>query len=690
MTVRATIRGLSAVLSRFEARAYIPLFLICVGLFVYYNSFSGAFVFDDLPVIVNNLDIRRLWPPWDFLVHAQARPLWELSLAVNYRLGGLNVWGYHAVNVAIHILAGLVLFGVVRRTLEGERLRDRYGRAAYGLAAAVAAIWLVHPLQTESVTYICQRAESLMGLLFLLTLYCSIRGSESSRPWVWYGAGITASALGMATKEVMVAAPLVVLLYDRVFLARSSKEIVQQRWGFYLGLAITWAVLGLELARIGSETVANVAKVGSDSESAVTSWEYLRSQPGVIVHYLRLCFWPHPLVLDYRWPVARTTLSVLPWAAIVLALAAGTALAFRRLPSLGFLGAWFFLILGPTSSILPISDLAFEHRMYLPLAAVVVIGVLLTYEGLRLFQSQRRTDRLQQWSGWGLLVIVVGGFGWTTVRRNADYRSAVAIWSDVVAKKPENPRAHSELGNQLAARGLFSDAIAHYDEALRLNPRYAQGHYNLGNALAGLGRLDEAMAHYAEALRLKPQFVDAHNNLGKALASRGRFDEAVAQYAEALRLNPKFGLAHYNLANALDSQGKTDEAGAHYLEAQRLNPQLVELQTSNGNALASQGKLEEAIDQYSVALRMSPNDVQVHRNLGIVLVQQGKLDEGIAHLKEALRLAPIAQAHYNLGNALALAGNTEGALEQMHAALKLDPTYELARRALDRLAASGK
>jgi len=123
----ASGRSFSAVLSRFNARACIPLFLIGAGLLAYHNSFSGAFVFDDLPAIVHNRRIRRLWPPWDVLAQAQGRHLWELSLAVNYRLGGLNVWGYHAVNVAIHILAGLALFGIVRRTLEGERLRARYG-----------------------------------------------------------------------------------------------------------------------------------------------------------------------------------------------------------------------------------------------------------------------------------------------------------------------------------------------------------------------------------------------------------------------------------------------------------------------------------------------------------------------------------------------------------------------------------
>lgn len=676
------VRDPSVVLGLFKVRMLIPFFLIGAGLCAYHNSFAGAFVFDDLRAIVYNPHIRRLWPPWNFIAQARVRPIWQLSFGANYAFGGLNVWGYHAVNLAIHIFAGLVLFGIVRRTLEGEQLRARYGRAAYGLATAVAAIWMVHPLQTESVTYVCQRAESLMGLLFLLTLYCGMRGYQSPHRWAWYGAGIIASALGMATKEVMVVAPIVMLLYDRVFLAKSFKEILRQRRGLYIGLAVTWAVLGVELARLGFEGV-----VGNDVDAErVIPWEYMRSQAGVIVYYLQLSIWPHPLALDYRWPVARTTVSVLPWAAMVLALLAGTVLAFRRRPWLGFLGAWFFLILSPTSSILPISDLAFEHRMYLPLAAVAMVVVIVGYEAIGAVSNRLTTpNHLRWWLGGSLAVAVVVLLGWTTVRRNDDYRSALLIWSDTVAKRPENPRAHTNLGYVLAGQGLLGDAMAHYAEALRLNPNFASAHYNMGNALIGLGRLEDAMAHYAEAVRLKPRFVEAHNNLGRALASRGELDEAIAHYTEALRLNPEFALAHHNLGNALVSRGKPEDAMPHYAEALRLNPKLVEERYNLETALATQGKLEEAIAQYSVVLRVNPNDAQAHRNLGILLVHQGQLHEGIANFSEALRLAPSAQAHYNLGTALARAGNAEEAAGHLRSALQLDPAYELARRALDDL-----
>ena len=152
-------------------------------------------------------------------------------------------WGYHVVNLAIHILGALVLYGVVRRTLLCASLRQRYGDEARWLALAVALIWVVHPLQTESVTYLIQRTESLMGLFFLLTLYCVIRGSTSSGRRGWYAAAVVCCALGMGSKEVMVVAPLTVLLYDRAFLSGSFREALRARAALYAGLFGCWLVL---------------------------------------------------------------------------------------------------------------------------------------------------------------------------------------------------------------------------------------------------------------------------------------------------------------------------------------------------------------------------------------------------------------------------------------------------------------
>jgi hypothetical protein len=374
----------------------------------YHNSLAGPFIYDDVSAIVDNPTIRRLWPigpvlspPCSSGETVGGRPLLNLSLAVNYALAvkyaksGLQVRSYHVANLLIHVAAALLLLGILRRTFLLPMLHDRFGPAAVPLALAIALVWMLHPLQTESVTFIVQRAESLVGFFYLLTLYCVIRGAaatpwtvpffaarkpvtgndiageEGDRPpwsWVWYAAAVLASLLGMACKEVMVTASLIVLLYDRTFLAGSFAEAWRRRWGLYLGLAATWGLLAY--------LVFSTGLIGRRPEmGAPDAWGYVRSQPGVILHYLRLSLWPHPLCMNYEWPLADTLGEILPGAIVVGALLAAAAWGLWKRKAWGFLGAWFFLILAPSSSVLPLRQLAFEHRMYLSLAAVAVLAV---------------------------------------------------------------------------------------------------------------------------------------------------------------------------------------------------------------------------------------------------------------------------------------------------------------------------
>ena len=253
-------------------------------------------MFDDHYSILRNESIRGLWPIWPVLnppvgrgYTVGGRPVVNLTLAINYALGGFDVWGYHAVNVGVHALAALLLFGIVRRTLLLAPLRRRYGRSATAVAFAAASLWALHPLHTSAVTYIIQRAESIMGMCYLLTLYCVLRGATSKRAPLWYAAGIVACALGAASKEVMVTAPLVVLLYDRVYLARGFRRALRKRWGLYVGLAASWVVLA---ALAGGR--AGTAGLGM----GVGWWAYLRTQFVAVFEYLRLSLWPNRLIFD--------------------------------------------------------------------------------------------------------------------------------------------------------------------------------------------------------------------------------------------------------------------------------------------------------------------------------------------------------------------------------------------------------
>jgi tetratricopeptide (TPR) repeat protein len=510
-----------------------------------------------------------LSPPHRNWLTVEGRPLINLSLAINYALGGYNVWGYHALNLTVHILAGLTLLGIVRRTLLQPPLRERFGTAADELALATAVLWTVHPLQTESVTYIIQRAESIMGLFYLLTLYCFIRGVESPTPRLWYGLSVAACALGMASKEVMVSAPLMVLLYDRAFLSESFREAWRRRRPVYLALASTWIVLGVVLLSAGILTYASM------TARRIDRWQYLATQPGVILSYLRLSVWPSPLILARPWPFATTWMSILPSTVVVVIVLMASAWVWRRNRVWGFAGAWFFLILAPSSSFIPLPDPMYEHRMYLPLAIVICLVVT----GLYALLGRR------SWVLFALMAIGLGAFTW---RRNQDYRTELGIWQDALAKCPNNPRAHDAVGVILWRAGRVPEAMEHWEQSLRIAPDYAPAQRNLGIALGRAGRIQEAIKYLEQAVRVRPDDVEAHYNLGVMLAHLGRIPEAMEHWEQLLRLDPDDADAHYNLGVALEQAGRVQQAIGHYEQALRLKPDLAAAQNGLARLRAAQ------------------------------------------------------------------------------------------------------
>ncbi len=550
------------------------------------------------------------------------RPIVNVSFAVNYGLGGTVVWGYHALNLVVHILAALTLYGIVRRTLLSPVLRKRFGAPAMRLALAVAVLWTVHPLQTEAVTYISERCESLMGLFYLLTLYCFIRGTDAPRLNWWFVLSVAACGLGMASKEVMATAPVMVLLYDRTFVSGSFREAwTRHRW-LYLGLAGTWVLLGWLMVGLHYR--------GAGYGLGIPWWAYALVECRTVVQYLWLAVWPHPLVFDYgEFVPIRHMGDVAPYAVILVVLVAGVLVALRRQPAIGLIGAWFFLILAPTSSVVPlVGQPMAEHRMYLPLAAVVTLAVIGIYTLLR-----RR-------SGAVFLALAVG-LGFLATWRNEDYRTELSIWNDTVAKCPDNARAHSNLGRALLEAGRYPEALVECKPALRLNPNNPEPHYNIGFILQQMGKTQEAIGEYERTLRLRPDHADAHYNLGVALEAVGREPEAIEHYEQALRSYPDYVEAHVNLGSAFLRMGKTQAAVEQYEQALRINPDYAEAHSNLGAVFQRMGKLPEAVAQYEQALRSKPDYVEAHFNLGLVLEKLGRTPEAIEHYEQALKLRPI-------------------------------------------------
>ena len=413
------------------------LFLVIAAAFA--NSIRCPFVFDATWEIRDNPAIRSLWPPWRAMLQGNqlaARPLPYLSFAIDYALHGPAVEGYHVVNLLIHFVSALLLFAMVRRCASADFRPPSYGRRdGFGLALVIALMWAVHPLQTAATTYVYQRMEVLMAMFLLLSAYCLMRGEGAARGRFWRATSVVACACGMASKEVMVVAPFVLWVYDCVFLTGSWRKACQRHAWYYLSLAATWGVLAAVL-------FAERRSYGEFQGLTCSPGEYALTQPGVILHYVRLAFWPRPLVLDYFWPVARSAAEVLPGMIVVCGLAAATVYALKIRPRLGFLGVWFFLILAPTSSVLPVADIAFEHRMYLPLAAIVTLAVLAGHAGVkRAFDALRWPANCLSAVFFSLAALIVFALAAMTWQRNKDYESEFSIWLDTTHKAPANPHA---------------------------------------------------------------------------------------------------------------------------------------------------------------------------------------------------------------------------------------------------------
>jgi len=349
--------------------------IVFAAFLAYWNTFSGPFVFDDVASVVENQQIRNWWDVGGLLrsereLPVAGRPLVNASFALNYAMGGLDVRGYHAWNVAVHLACALLVFAIVRTTLQQPALRDRFGSRAPDLAFAVALLWALHPLNTEAVDYVTQRTESMMAFFYLATLVASSRAAAEPSRRRWPIAAVVLCASGMACKESMVTAPVIVALYDGAFLFGSLKEAFIRRWRLYAGLAATWVILVLVLF-----SGARVHSAGFST--GVSVWTYLLNQTVMIVRYLYLTVWPWSLVSNYGWPASLTLADVLPEAAAVCALLAATLFAMFRWPSLGFAGCWFFLTLAPTSSVVPIAtEVGAERRMYLPLVSLIALAVV--------------------------------------------------------------------------------------------------------------------------------------------------------------------------------------------------------------------------------------------------------------------------------------------------------------------------
>ncbi len=621
------------------------LLIAAVGVVTYLNALGHPFLFDDKGAIVENLTIRSLWAslaggPEQF--PTAGRPLLNATFALNYAVGELAPWGYHAFNLCVHVLAALVLYALTRRVLAVATMPEFLQGQEPGFALALALLWAVHPINSEIVNYATQRSEALMALALLATLYFGVRGSTGERPARWQIASIAASAAGMASKESMVVAPVLMLLLDATFISGGLLSAVRRRPIYYAGLFATELVLA---ALIVDGPRSNSAGFSS----GVSPWTYLLEQAPLIVHYLRLTVWPVGLVLDYGEPVLRTLGDVWLAGAAVLVLLVATVVAWFRVPALAFLGTWFFITLAPTSSVLPIAtEVGAERRMYLPLVAVLA---LLLAAGARLLRAVRTpgTPRVVAASVVGAVCAV---FVVLTVGRNSEYATGLRIWQTVVDRRPTG-RAHHYLGLELKAAGRRDEALAQYRLALDGSP---DAHYAMGFEMAADGRHQEAIEYYRTFIRLKPLDVNvplAYHNLGRSLMALGRHEEAVAAFRETLARRAAEKEATAGLADALFAMGRWNEAATAYNDYLRMAPDDPAALFALGLTFDKLARYDEARNAFASVVNQQPTNVAAHVNLASALANTGRTAEAVREFRRAVELERDPEAKRGLEQVIA-------------------------------------
>jgi tetratricopeptide (TPR) repeat protein len=678
----------------------VNLFLIAITAFLCYsNTFDVPFVFDDNTAIVENPLIRDLGY---FADASEVRDFKEirynalkrryvgyLSFALNYKANGLSVGGYHAINILIHILNGMLIYLLITLTFRTPVLNDSRLKGSSGPIALVTALLFVsHPVQTQAVTYIVQRLASMTAMFYLLSLvlYIKARLSEGGKRagMMFYVLSLVSAILGMYTKQIAFTLPVAILLYEFLFLSGSRRK----RLLYLTPILLTMLIIPLSLLDMEKP----LEEIIGDAEGAtriedISRMDYLLTEFRVFVTYLRLLALPVHQNLDYDYPVYRSFLDPQVFLSFMFFLSlfglglyflrrSRTADSALRIPAFGIF--WLFLAFSVESSIIPL-HVIYEHRVYLPsvgfFAALATAGFLFIerYKGLRMQKAVV-----------GMIALVLIMLAGATYLRNNVWRSNTSIWEDVVRKSPQKGRGHNNLGEAYEMEGQIDRAIYEYKTAIRLDPSYPQAYNNLGTIYESSGLIDEAIEQYMMALRLQPDSTKAHNNLGIAYRDKGLIDEAIEQYMEALSLNPLVDMSHFNLAAAYREKGSIDEAIKEYTEALRLNPDSTHAHNNLGVIYRDKGMIDEAIKEYLEALRLNPGYEKARYNLGVAYWDKGLIDDAIEQYRIAIEIEPEdEEAHLALGVAYSKKGDMVHAREELETALRLNPGDTTARGVLN-------
>jgi len=668
--------------------AIYTLIFILFGLLVfgiYSQTIEAPFVFDDSPRIQENRHIRLTeLSPKDIVKagfkSSRTRPVAFITFALNYYFGQYDPAGYHIVNILIHLLSGFFLFLFIRATFKTPALREQYHHPDL-IAFLAALIWLAHPVQTQSVTYIVQRMNSMASMLFVLSFWSYVKGRlahGNRKKWLWYMGSTLIWLVSLGCKQITVTLPVLVFIYEWYFFQDLSKDWFKRSLKWVLGITVCIAIIALIYTDFNP--LEKLSRFRDFSKNEFTITQRALTQLRVVIYYISLLFYPHPsrLNLDYDFPLSYSLvnpITTLLSLFIILGLVLLSVYLAKRQRLISFCILWFFGNLVIESSVIPLA-LIFEHRIYMPSMFVFLLIVILLYRYIK-----------PAWLTAVIACTLVALCSYWTFERNIVWQDELALWTDCSRKSPNKARPYTNMGKALIDIERYDEALSNFLKAIQKNPNSQEAQYNLGVLYEKQGDPNKSIEQFRKTLQINPNFVKAHNNLGVWLLKQNQTEEAIIHFQKALKIDPDLAAAHVNLGLALSEQDKLNAAVIHYRKALQISSNLPRAQFQLGAALVRQGRTEQGLHHIKRTLEIDPDHSEAHNNLGGHLLQEGKIDEALGHFNAALKAKPdMAEPHNNIGIILIHKGRIGEAIFHFQEAVRINPEFELAednlRRAL--------
>lgn len=706
---------------------YLSLTAAVILLFVstwiiYSNILESPFYFDDISRIYNNPAIRMTSLSLAAIKKAafnhytsSSRPVGNISFALNYYFHQYNVTGYHILNIVLHALNGLLLYFFFIQTLaitkkaNGSKFfheSSRQNNKTLLISFLAALLWVVHPLHTNSVTYIVQRYNSMAAFFYLSGMLCYIRGRttlvarkkafisgpsekvasmpQSKRrlrqlPLVWFFTSIVFAILAFGSKQNAVMLPIMIALYEIFFFQSFRLSIILRYWKFIVATAVLFT--SLAAFYLGNNPVEKLSSIKDFSQGKFTYCERVLTQPRVVFRYLSLLAYPHPdrLTFDYDFPLSTSILEPPETLLFFLLILGLLIMALYMAPKerlLSFCLLWFFGNLLLESSFVPLA-IIFEHRTYIPSMFTVLLAVLIVY---RIFPQRIATV---------LLSSIILLFSFWTYQRNEVWRDPIQFYLDCIDKAPLKARPHNDLGKLYLDAGDLGKARKHLTAALRLtpdeNPDKSVTHTNMGNLLMTEKKGKRALEHYQLALRSNPQYSPAQMALGRAFEEMEDPIHAEEWYRKASESYMFSEKANFHLGRLLAKRNQIETAIFQYQTALKKKPDYAEAYNNLGALYIRQNHIEKAILQFQIAVRLKPEYREATNNLRSARSYLKSLEKAIDEINIHQANEPDNPIlHFQLGELYTKRGSTSNAIEQYKAALRIDPEYI---EAMERLAA---